>query len=190
MLIKIQPDATVSRYFFTAKSLHMFRVSPHPSSGVLKTVTATSGTGHNTGTATSLQRGQIGPRWREVAFVVNSGFFYLGNTNFITNPTCNFKQHYYDILDLILLLVWILIVLPMRYKIFSLVFLCVVITIINFYLKIFHSLSSFILSAEPLTSCYVYFYNGLEHFLSCVHCCLQNLLALHCLYKHYIPYLS
>jgi len=38
----------------------MFRVSPHPSSGVLTTVTAASGTGHNTGTATSLQRGLIG----------------------------------------------------------------------------------------------------------------------------------
>ena len=38
----------------------MFRVSQHPSSGVLKTVTAASGTGHNTGTATSLQRGLIG----------------------------------------------------------------------------------------------------------------------------------
>jgi len=50
MLIKIQPDATVCRYLFTAKSLYMFRVSHHPSSGVLKTVTATSG-----------------PRWREVA---------------------------------------------------------------------------------------------------------------------------
>ena len=37
----------------------MFRVSPHTSSGVLKTVTAASGTGHNTGTATFLQRGQI-----------------------------------------------------------------------------------------------------------------------------------
>jgi len=33
----------------------MFRVSQHPSSGVLKTVTAASGTGHNIGTATSLQ---------------------------------------------------------------------------------------------------------------------------------------
>jgi len=32
-------------------------VSQHPSSGVLKTVTAASGTGHKTGTATSLQRG-------------------------------------------------------------------------------------------------------------------------------------
>jgi len=49
MLIKIQPDATVCRYLFTAKSLYMLRVSQHPSSGVLKTVTAASGTGHNTG---------------------------------------------------------------------------------------------------------------------------------------------
>jgi len=45
----------------------MFRVSQHPSSEVLKTVTAASGTGHNIGTATSLQRGSIRPRCREVA---------------------------------------------------------------------------------------------------------------------------
>jgi len=45
----------------------MFRVSQHPSSGVLKTVTAGSGTGHNTGAATSLQRGPIRPRWRGAA---------------------------------------------------------------------------------------------------------------------------
>jgi len=70
MLIIIQPDATVCRYLFTAKSLYMFRVSQHPSSGVLKTVTAASGTGHNTGTATSLQRGLIRPCWREVAVPV------------------------------------------------------------------------------------------------------------------------
>jgi len=57
VLIKIQPDATVCRYLFTAKPLYMFRVSQYPSSGVLKTVTTASGTGHNTGTATSLQRG-------------------------------------------------------------------------------------------------------------------------------------
>ena len=63
ILIKLQPDATVCRYLFTAKSLYMFRVSQHPSSGVLKTVTAASGKGHDTGTATSLQRGLIGPRW-------------------------------------------------------------------------------------------------------------------------------
>ena len=70
MLIKIQLDATVCRYLFTAKSLYMFRVSPHSSSGVLKTVTATSGTGQHIGTANSLHRGQIDPiwpRWREVA---------------------------------------------------------------------------------------------------------------------------
>jgi hypothetical protein len=60
MSIKIQPDATVCRYLFTAKSLYMFRVTQHPSSGVLKTLTAASGTGHNTGTATSLQRALIG----------------------------------------------------------------------------------------------------------------------------------
>jgi len=35
-------------------------VSQHPSSGVLKTVTTASGTGHNIGTATSFQRGLIG----------------------------------------------------------------------------------------------------------------------------------
>jgi len=57
MLIKIQPDATVCRYLFTAKSLYMFRVSQHPSSRVIKTVTAASGTGHNSGTANSPQRG-------------------------------------------------------------------------------------------------------------------------------------
>jgi len=50
----------------------MFRVSQHPSSGALKIVTATSGIGHNTGTATSLQRGliRIRPRWKEVAVPV------------------------------------------------------------------------------------------------------------------------
>jgi len=35
----------------------MFWVSQHPSSGVLKTVPAASGTGRYTGTATPLQRG-------------------------------------------------------------------------------------------------------------------------------------
>ena len=47
-------------YLFIAKLLYMFRVSWHPSSGVLKTVTAASGTGHNTGIAISLQRDLIG----------------------------------------------------------------------------------------------------------------------------------
>ena len=70
MLIKTQPDATVCRYLLTAKSLYMFRVSQHPSSGVLKTITAASGTGRDIGTATSLQRDLIGPRCREVAVPV------------------------------------------------------------------------------------------------------------------------
>jgi len=43
----------------------MFRASQRPSSGALKTVTVTSGIGHNTGTATSFQRG-----WKEVAVPV------------------------------------------------------------------------------------------------------------------------
>jgi len=60
MLIKIQPHATLCRYLFTAKSLYMSRVSEHPTSGVLKTVTAASGTGHKIGTATSLQRCRSG----------------------------------------------------------------------------------------------------------------------------------
>ena len=69
MLIKIQPDATVCRYLFTAKSVYMFRVSQHRSSGVLKTVTAASSTGHNTGTATSLQCGLIGTVASSLIFI-------------------------------------------------------------------------------------------------------------------------
>ena len=67
---KVQLDATVCRRLFTAKSLYMFRASQHPLSGVLKTVTATSGIGHNIGTATSFQRGLIRPRWKELAVPV------------------------------------------------------------------------------------------------------------------------
>ena len=61
------------QYLFTAKLLYLFRVSEHPSSGVLKTVPAVTGTGHNTCTATPLQRGLIGTasrHWRGVAVQV------------------------------------------------------------------------------------------------------------------------
>jgi len=61
LIKKVQLDATICRHLFTAKSLYMFRASQHPSSGVLKTVTATSGIGHNTGTATSFQRRRFSP---------------------------------------------------------------------------------------------------------------------------------
>ena len=67
----------------------MFRVSQHPSSGVLKTVAAASGTGHNIGTATSLQRGQIGtavliwPRWR-----LRLQFLLLLMMGAVTPETC------------------------------------------------------------------------------------------------------
>jgi len=44
ILNKIQLDATAcSLTYFTVKSLYMVWVSQHPSSGVLKTVTAASG---------------------------------------------------------------------------------------------------------------------------------------------------
>ena len=72
---KVQLDATICRHLFTAKSLYMFRGSQHPSSVALKTVTAASGIGHNTGTATSFQRGRLRtilsrPRWKQVAVPV------------------------------------------------------------------------------------------------------------------------
>ena len=70
ILNKFQPDATVCRYLFTAQLLYMFQVSQHPSSRVLKTVTAASGTGHNTGATTSLQRDQFGTRWKEESLPV------------------------------------------------------------------------------------------------------------------------
>jgi len=57
---KNRTDATVCRYLFTENVLYMFRVSQHPSSGVLKIVPAASGTGHTTCTATPLQHGLIG----------------------------------------------------------------------------------------------------------------------------------
>ena len=58
MWIKIQQmQQYADIYLFTAKLFYMFRVSQHPSPGVLKTVTAASGTGHTTCTATRHQRG-------------------------------------------------------------------------------------------------------------------------------------
>jgi len=53
-------DATLCRYLFTAKLLYMFQVSQQPSSGVLKTVPAASGTGHTICSAIPLQCGLIG----------------------------------------------------------------------------------------------------------------------------------
>jgi len=44
---KVQLDAKVCRHLFTAQSFYMFRVSQKPSSGVLKTVSATSRIGHD-----------------------------------------------------------------------------------------------------------------------------------------------
>ena len=67
----------------------MFRVSQHPSSGVLKTVTGTTGTGHNTGTATSIQHGlivHVGGKWlyRRLRFQ----FLVLLMMGAVTPETC------------------------------------------------------------------------------------------------------
>jgi len=68
ILITVQRDATQSS-LFTILQVHStyFWCQPHPLSGVHKTVTTPSGTGHIFCAATSLQPGQAWPRWREVA---------------------------------------------------------------------------------------------------------------------------
>jgi hypothetical protein len=53
-------------YLFTARSLYVYRVSSHPSSGVHKTVTTASGTGHINGSVTKSGQVQTWPRWNEV----------------------------------------------------------------------------------------------------------------------------
>jgi len=59
ILITVQRDATQSSLFIILQ-VHStcFGCEPHPSSGVHKTVTIASGTGHIFCAATSLQRGQ------------------------------------------------------------------------------------------------------------------------------------
>ena len=46
-----------------------------PSSGVHKTVTAASGTGHSNGATTFLQRDLIRPRWRKVVALLHDMTF-------------------------------------------------------------------------------------------------------------------
>ena len=55
-------------FIYCVVTLHVSGVTA-PIIRSAKTVTAASGTGHNTGTATSL-RGPIRPHWREVAVPV------------------------------------------------------------------------------------------------------------------------
>ena len=62
---EIQQDASVCRYLITAKLLYMFRASSNPSSGVHKTVTAASGTGHIT-----YQGNHLPPAWPSVPWHV------------------------------------------------------------------------------------------------------------------------
>ena len=50
------------RFILLQDNSTCFGCLPHPSSGVHKTVTTASGTGHNIGATTSLQHGQV-PTW-------------------------------------------------------------------------------------------------------------------------------
>ena len=59
----MQPYAVI--YLLQVYSTCFGRPS-RPSSGVQKTVTAASGTGHSNGASTLLQRGLNRPRWRKV----------------------------------------------------------------------------------------------------------------------------
>ena len=61
--IIVQRDATQSSLFIIPRSLYMFRMSPHASSVIHKTVTTAFGTGHIFCSATSLQRGQLDEAW-------------------------------------------------------------------------------------------------------------------------------
>jgi len=71
----------------------MFRVSQHPSSGVLKTVPAASGTGHNTGTATSLQRGLIGTQSRSDSFAVNKYLHTVASVGLLFTLNYDARNH-------------------------------------------------------------------------------------------------
>lgn len=113
--------------------------------------------------------------------VVKTNLFDMDNTKLVTNPTSHFTRHWYDTFVLSLFFLLIFIVFPMPYKIFSLMFLYLIITVIYVHLNIFHSLPFSIRSFESLTSCYAYYYNGFEHFLSCIHCRLKLILVFHCL---------
>ena len=96
---KFQLDATVCRHLFTAKSLYMFRLSHHPSSGALKTVTATSGIGHNTGTATSF-RGLIGTAVNKCLHTVASSWTFLLTFLVSSLYKLHFSISYWEYCDL------------------------------------------------------------------------------------------
>ena len=68
ILITVQRDATQSSLSIILQ-VHStcFGCQPHPSSGIHKTATTASGTGHIFCAATSIQRGQAWPCLREVA---------------------------------------------------------------------------------------------------------------------------
>ena len=91
----------------------MFRVSQRPSSGVLKTVTAASGTGHNnTGTATSLQRGLIRQLvYKTLALYIFRNVYKLKTSLSITRTLATraqfcYQKHLSQITQLYFLTAW------------------------------------------------------------------------------------
>jgi len=92
-------DATICRYLFTAKLLFMFRVSQHPSSGVLKTVPAASGTGHTTCTATAgtvfntPHDGCCDTRKMKSSFAVNKYLHTVASVGFLFTFNYDARNH-------------------------------------------------------------------------------------------------
>ena len=70
-------------FIYCTVTLHVSGVTA-PIIRSTKTVSATSGIGHDTGTATSFQRGLIRPRWKEVAAPVSGLIPEVADTVFST----------------------------------------------------------------------------------------------------------
>ena len=94
ILIIVERDTTQSSLFIILQ-VHStcFACQPHPSSGVHKTVTTASGTGHIFCAATSLQRGQVGGRYLQKKNMTSTGgcsysFVYSWWWVLLTPETC------------------------------------------------------------------------------------------------------
>jgi len=81
-------DATVCRYLFIAKLLYMFRVSQHPSSGVLKTVPEASGTVFNTP-----DDGCCDTRNMYSSFAMNKYLHTVASVGFLFTLNCDARNH-------------------------------------------------------------------------------------------------
>jgi len=91
ILIIVQRDATQNSLFIILQ-VHCtcFGCQPHSSSGVHKTVTTASGTGHIFCTANSLQRSQGWSRWREYQSTGGYSYSFVYSCRWVWLPpeTC------------------------------------------------------------------------------------------------------